>query len=356
MFFKEGIKGLDIEAGRRARERWDAIAKPIYGLGRLEDMLVRIAEIQGSEKMRIKPRAILVMCADNGIVEEGVTQTDASVTAAVAENMAKGCASVNRMCAQADTDVITVDVGIKYPVSGSCIIRRKVSEGTRNFLKSPAMTKAECLQAVETGIGLVKEYQDKGYVLLGTGEMGIGNTTTASALVCGILGLSAKEAVGRGAGLSDTGYAKKIRVVEEALGLYPFDKMSVFDMLCAVGGLDIAALVGVFLGGARFGVPIVIDGAISAAAALTAERMQPGCVDFMLPSHKSREKTAAAIFEALFLEPVIDGKLALGEGTGAALLFPMLDMALSVYDKNATFSGLHIEAYQKYEEKGGKEG
>ncbi len=338
----------DKEVMRQARARWNAVAKPLYGLGKLEDIIVQIAGIQRSSDIAISRRAMLVFCADNGITAQGVTQTGSHVTAVVADNIADGMASVNRMCGRCGTDVFAVDMGIRDETHSANMIHRKIAAGTKDFSIEPAMSVEEAMRAVDTGIALVKEYREKGYTLLGTGEMGIGNTTTGSAVVSALLGLSAEETAGRGAGLSDEGLSRKRAVVKAALERYGLYESSPLEILAAVGGFDIAGMTGAFIGGCLYDVPIVIDGMISAAAALMAARLCPQAAGFMIASHLSKEPCMRAVMEYLGLSPVIDGNLALGEGTGAALLFPMLDMAESVYRSGETFEQIQIESYQEY--------
>jgi len=345
---------LDGQAMALARERWDSIAKPLHGLGRLEGMVTKMAGIQGSPDVSIKRRAVLVFCADNGITAQGVTQTDSHVTALVADNIAQGKASVNKMCGKCGTDVFAVDMGIQDETHSSRLLFHKIARGTKDFSMEPAMSLGQAIEAVDTGIALVKEFHEKGYGLLATGEMGIGNTTTGSALAAALLGLSPKEAVGRGAGLSAEGLAKKREVVRAALGRYDLSGKPALEALCCVGGFDIGGMAGAFIGGCLYGVPVIIDGMISAVAALLASRLCPRSVGCMLASHSSREPCTGAVLKALGLTPVIDGELALGEGTGAALLIPMLDMALGVYQNDETFEKIKIDRYTDYEK--GEEG
>lgn len=343
-------KEPDWTSMQAAQETWDAVAKPLYGLGKLEDILVKIAGIQKTANVRLTKRAVLVFCADNGVTAQGVTQTDSHVTAVVADNIAEGKASVSRMCARCGADVLAVDMGIRDETHSVRLLQRKIAKGTKDFSREPAMSMEEAVRAVDTGIALVKECQEKGYSLLAAGEMGIGNTTTAGAVTAALLGLSAQETVGRGAGLSKDGLRRKQEVVAGAIKRYGLYERSALEVLASVGGFDIAGMAGAFIGGAAYGVPVVIDGMISAAAALVAARLCPKAVNCMLASHISREPAMGAVMNALGLSPVIDGALALGEGTGAALLFPMLDMAESVYRSKETFSKIQIERYQKYEE------
>ncbi|MCM1127106.1 MAG: nicotinate-nucleotide--dimethylbenzimidazole phosphoribosyltransferase [Lachnospiraceae bacterium] len=347
--YNKKIKEPNKRAMEQAKAHWDSIAKPLEGLGRLEDILIRIAGMTKTADVSIEKRGLIAMCADNGIVEEGVTQTDKSVTAIVAANMAAGLASVNRMCQIARVDVMAVDIGIDKDTKDTGLLQKKAAYGTKNFLKEPAMTKEEAKQAILTGMELVKECQEKGYEILATGEMGIGNTTTSSALASVLLDLPPELVTGKGAGLSRSGIEKKVSVIKEGISKYQLKAEEPFEALRCVGGLDIAGLTGVFLGGALYGIPIVIDGVISAVAALTAVRLCPKVKGYLIASHQGKEPASRAVMEALGLSPIIHGNLALGEGTGAALLFPMLDMALSVYKENATFEQVQIEAYQHFQ-------
>ena len=334
---------------QKTRTRLDAIAKPLDGLGQFEKLLVQIAGITGTDEIRIDKRAILAMCADNGIVAEGVTQTSGDVTAIVAVNMATGRSSVNRMAAVGGTEVFATDVGIATEVNCDNLRNRKVRKGTADFLKEPAMREAEALQAIEEGILWVRECKEQGYQILGTGEMGIGNTTTSTAVGCALLGLTPEEVTGRGAGLDDAGLARKKTVIARAIKQYDLYGKDALTVLRTVGGLDIAGIAGIFIGGALYRVPIVLDGMITAVAALVADRLVPGTRAFMLASHLSKEPITRKIMEELGLHPVIQADLALGEGTGAAMLFPLLDMALTVYRENDSFDEMQIDAYERFE-------
>lgn len=334
---------------QKTRTRLDAIAKPLDGLGQFEKLLVQIAGITGTDEIRIDKRAILAMCADNGIVAEGVTQTSGDVTAIVAVNMATGRSSVNRMAAVGGTEVFATDVGIATEVNCDNLRNRKVRKGTADFLRETAMREAEALQAIEEGILWVRECKEQGYQILGTGEMGIGNTTTSTAVGCALLGLTPEEVTGRGAGLDDAGLARKKTVIARAIKKYDLYGKDALTVLRTVGGLDIAGIAGIFIGGALYRVPIVLDGMITAVAALVADRLVPGTRAFMLASHLSKEPITRRIMEELDLHPVIQADLALGEGTGAAMLFPLLDMALTVYRENDSFDEMQIDAYERFE-------
>ncbi|MCR5793534.1 MAG: nicotinate-nucleotide--dimethylbenzimidazole phosphoribosyltransferase [Lachnospiraceae bacterium] len=349
------IEQFDKESYEAAKQHWNEIAKPLYGLGRLEEITARIAGIQAQKDFDLSKRAIIVMCADNGIVEEGVTQTDSTVTAIVAKNMALRTSSVCKMAKQAGIDVIPVDIGISHKelLSGipkGSLLSCSIKPGTNNFAKMPAMTEAEAKKAIDVGIDLVRQCKDKGYTMLSVGEMGIGNTTTASAVCAVMLSKEVKAVTGRGAGLGNEGLKKKISVIERAISTYQLTADQPLKVLSCVGGLDIAGLVGVLIGGARYRIPVVLDGIITGAAALLAKAIEPGCEYAMLASHMGKEPAMRAVFDHLVLEPVIYAELALGEGTGATLLFPMLDMAQSVYMENDTFDEMHIPAYQEFSE------
>ena len=345
---RQEIAPLDEAAKAQAQARLDAIAKPLDGLGRLEQMLVQIAGIQGTADIRTSPRAVLVMCADNGVVREGVTQTSAEVTAAVAANIAAGRSTVNRMAEVADARVYAMDIGIRSDMDCEGLRNAKIRYGTADFAHEPAMTEQEALRAVQTGIDWVGECREQGFCLLGTGEMGIGNTTTATAVACALLGLSPEKMTGRGAGLDDDGLARKKAVIAGAIERYGLYRGDALTVLAAVGGLDIAGLAGIMIGGALYRIPIVLDGMITAAAALAADRLVPGVRRFLIPSHMSREPVMAETVKALELHPVLYADMALGEGTGAVTLFPMLDMALSVYRQNDSFDAMDIPPYRRY--------
>lgn len=348
----ETLRIIPLEPSERkaVKQIWDQIAKPLDSLGTLEEMICRIGAIAGTTDIRLKKRAVLVMCADNGIVEAGISQTGQEVTAIVAENMAKGISSVCRMAKLANAEVLPVDIGICGEKKLPGLLDKKVAAGTKNFLTEPAMTEEETLQAIETGMELVRDCKKQGYDILATGEMGIGNTTTSSAVAAALLGHSVEELTGRGAGLSDEGLWRKRQAIILALEKYDLLHADAFTILSTVGGLDIAGLVGVFVGAGVYRIPVILDGVISAVAALLAERMVRGVREYMLASHVGREPAAAALLQELGLTPVIQAELALGEGTGAVMLLPLLDMALSVYQANTTFSDIKVAQYQRFQE------
>lgn len=338
------------EAADACRARWNAVAKPLYSLGILEDMVVKLAGVQGTPDVDISRRAALVFCADNGVVTEGVTQTDSSVTASVARSIARGTGNICQMAKVARCDVFAVDVGMLKTVDEPNVINRRVAAGTKNIARGPAMTREECLKAISVGEEMVGEMARRGVTLIATGEMGIGNTTTASAVACALTGAEVSKMTGRGAGLSDEGLQRKRAAIERALRINQPDAADPLDVLTKVGGFDIAAMAGAFLGGVKHGVTVLVDGFISSVAALCAQRMLPESKHFMLATHVSREPAGAYLLEALDLQPVITAGMALGEGTGAVAAMPLLDMAIAVY-RGATFSDIAVEAYTEQGEK-----
>lgn len=331
------------QAMEAARARWNAVAKPLGALGELEAMVVKIAGIAGDAQVDISRRAALIFCADHGVVAEGVTQSPSQVTAVVAESMVRNDSNINHMAAAARADVFPIDVGMLTEVEG--MICRKSRRGTANMTLGPAMTRQEAEEAIQTGIDFVGQLKAGGYRIAVTGEMGIGNTTASTAIACAILGIAPQRLTGRGAGLSDAGLMRKVAAIERALAVNRPRADDAVDVLSKVGGLEIAAMAGAFLGGMAHGLPVVIDGTIAAAAALVAHTLCPAVVDFVLPSHMSREGAAPLIMEKLGLRPVIFADLALGEGTGAVMLLPILDMTLSVYGSAHTFHSLGMEPY-----------
>lgn len=438
--FEDLIRGsfeLDKEAMEACKLHWNEVAKPLYSLGIFEKHLIQIAGITGCQDIKLEKKAIVVMCSDNGVVEEGVTQTDQSVTAVVAGHIAEGKGNINTLARYSGAQVIAVDIGMNteekpeipdkygekdnpmepdkcteeekseiadiYAEKGkpekpdkyaeeekseitdiyaekdkpeepdkhieekdknldkqeeaarqdirsvtihNGLIYARVASGTANIAKGSAMSSAQAIQAIMTGINLMKELKGKGYSIVGTGEMGIGNTTTSSAMASVLLKLPVKELTGPGAGLSREGVLHKIEVIERAIKVNEPDSSDPLDVLAKIGGFDIAGLTGLFLGGMLYRLPVVIDGIISAVAALTACRINPDAVHFMLASHQGREKACDYILKELGLTPVIYGNLALGEGSGTAFLFPLLDMAEAVYRNSPTFSGMKIAAYE----------
>ena len=337
------IAPQDAAAMTRAKAHWDGVAKPLNGLGKLETAVIRIAGVTGDENVSIDRRTVLVLCADNGIVREGVTQTDASVTATMARRIYEHRSSVCLMAKSARADVIPVDLGMLTRVEG--VRDMHVASGTQNMAEGPAMTEAQAFRAIENGILLAKERKAAGDRILVTGEMGIGNTSTSSAIASVLLGLPVETVTGRGAGLSDAALLRKRDAIKRAIAVNKPDPSDPFDVLRKLGGFDIAGLVGLYIGAAMERIPILIDGLISSVAALVASRLVPNCVTAMLASHCSKEPVAQAILDELGLSAILFADMKLGEGTGAVCMLPLLDMALAVYHGSVSFAETGIEQY-----------
>ncbi len=338
---------------REIKKRWDRIAKPIDGLGDFEEVICKIGAVQGSIEPHIGNKALVIMCADNGIVKEGVSQCGPEVTRQVARALGKGKSTANIMALEAGIKCIPVDIGIDHEEAVPGLINHRIRRGSNDFLENRALTREEVQRAVETGIDLVRELSLKGYDLIATGEMGIGNTTTATALLCLMTGADPGEITGRGAGLDDAGLDKKIRVIKRAIEIYgrtdAEDRAELaFNCMSAVGGLDIAGLCGIFTGGQKYNIPVVIDGFITGVAAYLADAVSPGCRDYMIPSHSGRERGLMRVLNELGLKPLINGNMALGEGTGAIMACKLLDSALNLYRNGAGFKDNGIKEYERF--------
>ena len=339
-----GITPPDEAARAAAHAHWAGLAKPLGGLGALETLLEDAAALTGSAALDVSRRAVLVLCSDNGVVAQGVSQTDQSVTRAVAENLAARRTSVCQMARTAHCDVVPVDMGMAGdPVPGVADCR--IAAGTADFTQGPAMTRAQAVEAVGRGIWLVQEQKAAGVQLLATGEMGIGNTTTSSAVAAVLLGQPVERMTGRGAGLSDEGLARKVDAICRGILRNEPDPTDPLDVLAKLGGFDLAGLCGVFLGGALEGVPVVMDGFISGVAALCAVRLCPAAAKAVFASHCSSEPAARLVLDALGKAPLLTAGLHLGEGTGAVASLPLWDMALAVYGHCYSFAEGGITPY-----------
>lgn len=346
MTLEETIRNItppDQEAMELARKRWDSIAKPLHSLGLLEDDVVQMAGIFGTPQFDISRRALLISCADNGVVAEKISQSGQEITAVVAEDFLSGTSCACKMAQKTGTDVFPYDVGMAVDTR---VPRCKAANGTKDMAKGPAMTRRQAVSTIENGIRLAGEKKAEGYQLLATGEMGIGNTTTSAAVVSVLLGVPAERVTGKGAGLSDEGLLRKIKVIEEAIKLNHPDPADPVDVLAKVGGFDIANMTGIYLGAAAWRIPVVIDGFISSAAALAAVRLCPQASDYMLASHTSGEPGSEAVLAALGKKAPLHCGMRLGEGSGAVSVFPLFDLALCVYNEMSTFEDIQIEPYK----------
>ncbi len=335
----ESIRPLDEVAMAAARERQGQLTKPPGSLGRLEALAVQCAGITGQVRPLVPRKAVVVMAGDHGVTAEGVSAYPSEVTPQMVLNFLAGGAAINVLTRQAGSRVVVVDVGVasELPLRDGLLIR-KVAPGTRNLAVQPAMTREEAVQAIRVGIDTVEAEVAKGLDLVATGEMGIGNTTPSSAIVAVLTGRPVAEVVGRGTGIDDTGFTRKIQAIERGIQVNRPDPGDPLDVLAKVGGLEIAGLVGVILAGAAHRLPVVIDGFISGAAALVATRLCPELLPYLIASHQSVEVGHRVLFQSLGLRPLLDLEMRLGEGTGAAIAMHLIDDALAIQNEMATFA------------------
>lgn len=336
----------DASAAARARDRWNSIAKPVGSLGALEDAIVQVAALTGNDSPDLSKRCVVVLCADNGVTQQNVSQSGADVTRLIAANAARGISSINKMCEPVGIDCVPVDMGMFEPLHMDGMRDLRVAAGTADISRGAAMTREQALQAIRTGVDLVGELASQGYSLVATGEMGIGNTTTSTAMTCAFTDKDPLELTGPGAGLPKAGVRHKAEVVRQALDANRPDPHDPLDVLAKLGGFDIAAMCGVFLGGAVHRVPVIIDGFISVVAAYCAWQLRPECKGAMLASHLSAEPGAAVLLDRMGFSAIIHANMRLGEGTGAVCLVPLLDMALNLYVTGPTFAGCGITSYK----------
>jgi len=333
---------LDETAMAQAAARLDSLTKPPGSLGALETLAVRLAGIQQEALPMIQRKAIVVMAADHGVCEEGVSAYPAAVTPQMALNIAAGGAAVNVLAKQAGAEVHCIDVGVAAELKHPAIWHRKIRPGTANMAQGAAMSRDEASRAVLTGIEVAGELADRGVELLGTGEMGIGNTT-ASAALCAVLGeIPLELATGLGTGITEEARRSKQEVIARAIATNRPDPDDPLDTLAKVGGLEIAALAGLIIGGAARRLPVVLDGFISTAAALVALRLAPAAAPYVLPSHLSQERGHARLLESLGLEPPLRLGMRLGEGTGAVLAFHLVEAASRIMHEMATFESAGV--------------
>ena len=360
----EEMGDLSESAMEAARARQEVLAKPTGALGRLEDISIQLAGITGKVKNNMQKQAIVIMSADNGVVSEGVASAPQSVTLSQTINFTRHLTGVSSMAKYFGIDLLVIDVGVKMPIPEALyvpemtehvcadvccqtgltqkIVNRRIADGTKNLAKEPAMTEDEALRAIRTGMEAVEAIKRCGYDIFGVGEMGIGNTTTSACVLAALCGRSGAEVVGRGGGLNDEGLAKKIRIVDEATrGLDPAD---VLGILAKVGGFDICAMVGAFLGAAYYKLPAVIDGYISAVAALAAVRLAPKAAGYLFGSHLSKEQGYLIAMDALDIRPFFDLGMRLGEGSGCPISFKIIETACATMNGMATFAEGAIDA------------
>ncbi len=337
------IQPLDEGAMAQARARQDTLIKPQGSLGRLEDLSVQIAGITGDLTPQIKDKSLLVMAADHGIAREGVSAYPPEVTPQMVLNFLSGGAAINVLARLVEARVVVVDVGVNHdfdPEAG--LLDFKIASGTANMVNGPAMTREQAVAAIEAGIQAMELEVEWGVDLVGTGDMGIGNTTASSAITAAYTGLPVAQVTGRGTGLDDAQLATKIATIERVLALNRPDSSDPLDVLSKVGGFEIGGIAGVILGAAANRVPVIIDGFISGAGALIAASLNPAAVNYMIAAHCSVEVGHRAILARLGLEPLLDLNLRLGEGTGAALAMNIVEGAVRILDEMATFASAGV--------------
>jgi nicotinate-nucleotide--dimethylbenzimidazole phosphoribosyltransferase len=332
------IKPVNPQLLAQAQARLDNKTKPLGSLGRLEEFARRVAAISGSQQPDTTKKVIFTFAGDHGIVEEGVSLFPKEVTPQMVFNFLAGGAGVNVLARHAGVEVRVVDVGVDFDFENAAgMIHRKVARGTRNFAKGPAMTRDEALAAMQVGIDLADGCKAEGIGLVGTGEMGIGNTSPSSAIIAALSGISVRELTHRGTGINDVALEHKIRVIEQGLALNRPDPADPLDVLTKVGGLEIAAIAGLVLGCAANSIPVVIDGFISTAGALIASELHPNVHDYIFAAHESVEIGHRFMLERIGARPILDLGFRLGEGTGAALAMGLIEAGVKVLNEMATF-------------------
>ena len=340
---RSGILAPDEEIRAKVALRLDGKTKPRRSLGRLEDLASAVAAIQRTERPSVQRKAIVVMAGDHGVAAQGVSAFPKEVTVQMLQNFATGGAAISVLARHAGAEVLIVDMGSATPWRGhSAVLDRRVGPGTRDFTQGPAMTRDEALKAIEIGIALATQLADKEVSLIGLGEMGIANTTPASTMAAAYLGLTPEDVTGRGTGIDDAGYRRKVDAIRRGIQVNRPDSADALDVLAKVGGFEIAGLVGVTLGAAARKIPVVTDGLIATAAALAAARLVPAVRGYLIPSHGSVEIGHRRLLEALGLKPLLDLEMRLGEGTGAALAMPLIDASIRILDEMATFESAGV--------------
>ena len=335
----EAIRLLDKEAMNKARLRQDQLTKPRGSLGKLEELSIKLAGITGKETPRIEHKAIVTMVGDHGVIAEGVSAYPQEVTGQMVYNFLRGGAGISVLARHVGARVVIVDMGVAVNLEPHpSLVSKKVASGTRNMAKEPAMSGEQALRAIEAGIEVINEEVAKGLDIVGVGDMGIGNTTSSSAICAVITGEPVSGVTGKGTGIGDEQLAAKVKIIETALALNKPDAKDAIDILSKVGGFEIGGIVGVILGAAARRLPVVIDGFIAGAAALIAVKLCPKVRDYLIAAHVSVETGHRAMLNYLGLEPVLDLGMRLGEGTGAALAISIVEAAAKVLTEMTTFA------------------
>jgi len=342
------IRPLDEKAMAQARSRQDQLTKPQGSLGRLEELSIQLAGIQGKPRPEIRHKAIITMASDHGVVAEGVSLFPQEVTAQMVNNFLHGGAGINVIARQVGARVIVVDIGVASELEPDPrLLSRKIAMGTQNMSLGPAMTSEQAVKAIETGIEIVATEVAKGLDIVATGDMGIGNTTASSAICAVMTGKPVAEVTGRGTGIGDKQLRHKIEVIDRALALNRPDPKQPLDVLTKLGGFEIGGLAGVMLAAAAYRIPVVIDGFISGAAALIATALSPRLKDFLIAGHVSAEPGHKLLLSHLGLKPLLDLNMRLGEGTGAALGIFLAETAAKILSEMATFAEAGVSERDK---------
>ena len=337
------INPLDPDLLAKAQDRLDNLTKPPGSLGRLEELARQAVGITGDLTPRVKPQLVVTFAGDHGVVAEGVSAFPQEVTGQMVLNILAGGAGINVLSRHVGADVWLVDVGMAEELSSAQgLIQRNVARGTANMAVGPAMTREQAVQSIEVGIEMAQRAREKGYRALATGEMGIGNTTPASAIAAVYSGLPTLDVTGRGTGLDDEGLSHKAKVIAEAIEVNKPDKTDALDVLAKVGGLELGAIAGLCLGGASLRMPVLVDGVISTAGALIAGEICPTAREYMVIAHKSVEIGHQAMIKHMGKKPLLDLDFRLGEGTGAALGLGLLDASIKVLTEMATFESAGV--------------
>lgn len=340
------IKPVDADSLAKAQKLLDNKTKPLGSLGRLEEFARRFAAITGNMAPDTAKKVIYTFAGDHGVVEEGVSAFPKEVTPQMVLNILRGGAGVNVLARHSGVSVRVVDVGVDHDFGQLPeLVARKVARGTRNFAKGPAMTREEAVAALEVGIRLAMEAKTEGVAMLGTGEMGIGNSTPSSAIIAAFSGKSVREVTHRGTGINDAALENKIRVIEQGLSVNAPDPKEPLDVLTKVGGLEIAGIAGLVLGAAASRIPVVVDGFISTAGALVACELQPLAKEYLFAAHESVEIGHRFMLERLGVEPILDLQFRLGEGTGAALAMGLIEAGVKVLKEMASFTEAGVTGY-----------
>ena len=344
--FRESLASVPTlapEWRERAVARLNNLTKPLGSLGRLEEIAARLVAIREEERPRFVKKVIFTLAADHGVTDEGVSAYPKAVTSQMVLNFLAGGAAINVLSRYGGIDVVVVDIGVDGDFGTvDDLVAAKVSRGTCNMAKGPAMSESELLAALGVGVGLAAWAQKEGYTLIGTGEMGIGNTTAASAITSALTRRPVAQVAGRGTGLDEPGLKRKIEVIERALAVNRPDPSNPLDVLRKVGGLEIAGLTGLIVGAAARRIPVAIDGFISTAGAAVACALEPKIKAFLFAGHKSSEPGHTALLEFIGESPLLDLQMRLGEGTGAALAMTLIEAAAKVLDEMATFSSAGV--------------